>query len=269
MVEHVEAGGLRVAYRSRGEGRPVLLLHGGMLDGREWRRQLASLSDGWRVVAWDAPSCGRSEDPPPDWGLDDFARSAIALAGALGLDRPHVVGLSFGAGLALAVHGVDPGFARSLSLLSGYAGWPGSLPPDEVARRLAFCLAAATDPREPERADGLEFTSPDPAPEVLDALHEMSREARPAAYAVMGRAFAAADLRPLLPTIDIPVLVMHGAQDRRCPLPVGQALAAAIPTAELVVVPGAGHMLDLEAPDEVDRLLRRFFLRVEEAEARR
>ena len=60
----VEVGGLRVAYVRAGQGPPLILLHGGLSDHREWRRQVEDLSDGFTVVAWDAPGCGDSSDPP-------------------------------------------------------------------------------------------------------------------------------------------------------------------------------------------------------------
>lgn len=261
--------GLRIAYRSTGAGTPLLLLHGGMLDSRSWQRQLDGLSDRWHVVAWDAPGCGGSDDAPEGWSLDDIARCVVAFARALGLDRPHVVGLSFGAGLALAVERVEPSFARSLVLVSGYAGWSGSLPPEEVAARLAAVHDAAEHPRPPQLEDGLPFTGPNPPPEVLEELLEQTRAARPVNALVSARAFAEADLRPVLPRIAVPVLVVHGEHDKRAPRAVAEALAAAIPTASLVVLPGVGHVLNQEDAPALERVLRPFLLRAEDEPARR
>lgn len=268
-MESVLVDGLRVAYREAGAGPPVLLLHGGMSDSREWRHQLAALSDRWRVVAWDAPGCGGSDDPPAWWRLDDFARCVVGFSRELGLERPHLAGLSFGAALALAVQGVEPRFACSLALLSGYAGWAGSLPPDEVERRLAACLEAAAHPAEPQLEDALAFTGPHPDPGLLEEMLEVARDARPAGLAVAGRALAGADLRDVLPSIHVPALVVHGAEDRRCPPSVGQQIAAGIPGALFVMLPGVGHVLHQEAPDAVDAVLRPFFVSAEEHDGRR
>lgn len=254
----VDLGGLRVAYRRTGSGPPLLLLHGGMSDSREWRHQLADLSDAFTVVAWDAPGSGGSDDPPESWLLPDFADCAAALCRALRLDRPHVGGLSFGGGLALEVYRRHPRMVRSLSLLSSYAGWKGSLPPEEVDARLAACLDAARHPVDPTPAEVASFLGPEPSAELLAELVELGRGTRPVAYRVQGHAFAEADLREVLPRIAVPTLVVHGDADRRCPLPVGQALRAAIPSAELVVLPGVGHQCNLEAPALVNAALRRF-----------
>jgi pimeloyl-ACP methyl ester carboxylesterase len=268
-VHSVLVDGVRIAYRSAGAGPPLLLLHGGMLDSRSWQRQLAGWSDRWRVVAWDAPGCGGSDDAPDDWDLEGFARCLIGFCRALGLERPHLVGLSFGAGLTLAVQRVDPSFARSLVLVSGYAGWAGSLPPEEVAARLAAVRDAVEHPRPPLLEDGLPFTAVDPAPEVLEELLAQARSARPENALVAARAFADADLRAVLPGIAVPVLVVHGAEDRRAPRPVAEALAAAIPTASLVVLPGVGHVLNQEDAPALDAAVRPFLLRAEREPARR
>lgn len=92
---------------------------------------------------------------------------------------------------------------------------------------------------------------------------------RPNVYAVAGRAFAQADLRDVLPTIAVPTLVVHGAQDRRAPLPIGKALAAAIPGASLVALPDAGHVLNQEAPTALEAVLRPCLAAAEEEAPRR
>ena len=63
-MEHVDVGGLRVAFQRQGHGPVLLLLHGAVCDSRVWRVELESFSDAFTVVAWDAPGCGGSADPP-------------------------------------------------------------------------------------------------------------------------------------------------------------------------------------------------------------
>src|SRR5690606_15032144 len=89
--------GRELGYRRAGHGPPVLLLHDAVTDSRQWRPQLADLSDEFTVVAWDAPGCGGSFDPPATFTLADFADQAAALVRGLGLGSVHAVGLSFGA----------------------------------------------------------------------------------------------------------------------------------------------------------------------------
>ncbi|MCL7412208.1 MAG: alpha/beta hydrolase [ANME-2 cluster archaeon] len=113
-----------------------MLLHGALSDSREWHRQLDELSDDFTVVVWDAPGCGRSDDLPETFRLPDYADCLAAFIEEIVLVRPHVLGLSFGGGLALELYRRYPAIPRSLILASAYAGWAGSLPPEVVEERL-------------------------------------------------------------------------------------------------------------------------------------
>ena len=108
-MPEVEVAGLRIAYEQAGEGPPLVLLHGYVGDARStWGPQLDGLSDAFTVVAWDGPGAGRSDDPPDVFALSDFADCLAGFVAALGLERPHVAGLSFGGGLALELYRRHP-----------------------------------------------------------------------------------------------------------------------------------------------------------------
>lgn len=254
-----EVEGFRIGYRRAGEGPGLLLLHGGWSDSREWRRQLEGLSDEFSVVAWDAPGCGRSSDPPEVFSLADYADVVAGLIRVLGLGRPHLVGLSFGGGLAIEVVHRHPEAIRSLVLASAYAGWAGSLPPDVVEERLAAVLAGAEQPPDawvPSFLSGVFAGSV--APQLVDEVTGIMTEARAAGVRPMVTAFAEADLRGALGEIAVPTLLLHGERDDRAPLPVAHEINRGIPGSRLVVVPGAGHLLNLEASEAFNREIRRF-----------
>ncbi|MGY1684567.1 alpha/beta fold hydrolase [Geodermatophilus sp. SYSU D00867] len=262
-MDVVEAGGWTIAYHRAGAGAPLLLLHGAWSDGREWRPQLEGLSDGFDVVAWDAPGCGASPDPPADLTLAGYTDAVAAFVGGLGLGRVHLCGLSFGGGLALAVWQRHPEVVRSLVLASAYAGWRGSLPPEEVEARLRR-VRAELDRPPAEWVDGYLpgfFAGPVPQ-ETLDLVRAVVLDVRPAGTRSMLTAFADADLRDVLPTVAVPTLLLHGTEDVRAPRPVAEALHAAIPGSQLVLLPGVGHVVNLEAPAAFDAAVRRFLLAV-------
>jgi pimeloyl-ACP methyl ester carboxylesterase len=236
-----------------------MLLHSGWSDGRQWAGQLERLADRFDVVAWDAPGCGESDDPPQAPALGDYADALAGLAAALGLDRPHLCGLSWGGGLALEVWRRHPRLPRSLVLAGAYAGWAGSLPPAEVRSRMERVLAESRRPPE-EWAEGyLEGFFAGPVNEEVRAAQlRMVLDVRPAGTVAMVRAFAEADLRPALADVAVPVLVINGGRDARASPDVARRLHAAIPGAELVLLPGVGHVVNLEAPEAFERELRRF-----------
>jgi pimeloyl-ACP methyl ester carboxylesterase len=258
-VHSVDVAGIRVAYERAGEGQPLVLLHGAVSDSRVWAPQLDALADEFAVVAWDAPGCGRSEDPPGSFRLPEYADSLAGLLAALGLGPAHVVGHSFGGALALELACRHPELVSTLIVVGGYAGWAGSLPAAEVERRLRFALEAADrlpGGFDPESMPGL--FSEKLSPESAVALGTMMSESRPVATRAMALALAEADLREALPSIDAPTLLLYGDADERSPLPVAADLHGRIATSTLVVLPGLGHMCTLEDPDLVNAEIRAF-----------
>ena len=101
-MQDVMIGTLQIAYQLVGEGPPLELLHGGCgLSSTVWSYQLAGLADEFTVVAWDMPGCGKSTDPPEAFRASDYAECLAEFIEALGLERPCLLGHSFGGALAL------------------------------------------------------------------------------------------------------------------------------------------------------------------------
>jgi pimeloyl-ACP methyl ester carboxylesterase len=258
-MDRVETRLGTIAYRRAGRGPPLLLLHGGLSDGRSWAPQLDSLAREYDVIAWDAPGCGGSSDPTTDLRLADYATAAAELVHALDVGPVHLVGHSFGAGLALDVCARHPSLVGSLVLSGAYAGWRGSLPPEEVESRLRRGFADLAQPPE-TWVDGYLagfFSRAAPARTVA-AVRAMMLDVRPAGARSMMTAFADADLRDVLSTIAVPTLLIYGAEDVRAPRDVAEALHANIPDSRLVFIATAGHDVNLEAPAEYDAAVLAF-----------
>lgn len=261
-AESVQVGDRRVAYRRTGEGPVLLLLHGAVCDSRVWRLAASAFSDDHTVVAWDAPGCGESSDPPDDFRMPEFADCLAAFIDALALETPHVIGHSWGSALALELCLRHPNLVRSLILVGGYAGWAGSLPSDDVQRRLTFALAAAdaieTGEWNPRSMPGL-FSDALP-PEHAAELVEIMSAIRPAGTRTMAHALAECDLRSRLGDVVAPTLLVYGDADERSPLSVAHELHRAIPHSSLAVMPGLGHLCLLEDPDAFEAVVRSFLV---------
>lgn len=264
-MEHVEIGPLRIGFRRAGDGPVLLLLHGAVSDSRVWRGTFDAFAERNTVVAWDAPGCGESTDPPESYRMADFVDCLCDFVDALHLEPAHVLGHSWGSTLALAWCHRRPGLVRSLIMVGGYAGWAGSLPPDEVALRLGFALAAAdaidASEWEPKSMPGL--FSDVMSPERVEELIRIMSEIRIAGTRTMAHALAEADLRPVLGDIDTPTLVLAGDRDERSPLSVARDLHQAIPGSKLAVLHGLGHECYLEDPVAFDDAVRAFLDAVE------
>jgi pimeloyl-ACP methyl ester carboxylesterase len=110
-MEMTEVNGLRIAYERAGAGPPLVLLHGYVGDGpTTWRRQIEGSPTNSRSFAWDAPGAGRSSDPPESFGMAGYADTLAGFVDRLGLEKPHVAGLSFGGALALEFYRRHPPF---------------------------------------------------------------------------------------------------------------------------------------------------------------
>jgi pimeloyl-ACP methyl ester carboxylesterase len=255
----VDVANIRVAFERRGHGPPLVLLHGAVSDSRWWRPQIEDLSRDFTVVAWDAPGCGRSSDPPDSYRLPDYADCLAVLIERLELGRPHVIGLSFGGGLAIEFHHRHPEVAKTLVLGSAYAGWAGSLSPDEVRKRLEKGLRDSRRPRE-EVVESWVSTvfSPSASPQVVEEAKAIMSGFHPVGMRVMLKAFAEADLSGALEQIDVPTLLLYGEEDVRSPLAVARRLHEAIGRSELVVIPEVGHATNLEAPETFNAEVRSF-----------
>ena len=258
-MEMIEVGGLRIAYDRAGAGPPLVLIHGGVGDGvATWRRQFEGLCGEFTVVAWDAPGAGGSSDPPESFGMAGYADCLAGFVNRLGLERPHVAGLSFGGMLALEFHRRHPAIPRTLTLVSAYAGWGGSLPADVAEQRLQQLLALADLP--PGEFVGTllpTMFSEAAAREDVDEFGASMLAFHPAGLRAMARA-CAEDLRGALPGINVPTLLVYGDQDVRAPLTIAEDLQAAIPGSTLVVLPDTGHVCNIEAPEAFNGAVRNF-----------
>jgi pimeloyl-ACP methyl ester carboxylesterase len=258
-VEWVTVNAIRVAFEQAGAGPALVLVHGAVSDSRVWQPQVDGLANEFSVVAWDAPGCGQSGDPPESFRLAEYADVLAGLIATLGLGPAHVLGHSFGGALSLELVRRHPEAIETLILVGGYAGWAGSLPAAEVERRLAFALDAADrlpGGFEPASMPGL--FSQKMSSETAAALTTIMSESRPIATRAMAYALAETDLREALPSISVPTLIINGDADTRSPLNVAEDLHRRIPASTLVVLPGLGHECYLEDPDRFNAEVRTF-----------
>jgi pimeloyl-ACP methyl ester carboxylesterase len=257
-VELIRTNRVEIAYERVGQGPPLVFAHGAAEDGRVWRPQLAALADEFTVVAWDEPGAGRSSDVPADFSLTDYASCLAAVIEALGSGPAHVAGLSWGSTVVLELYRHDPGLVATLILIGAYAGWKGSLTAHELAarvervRQMLAAPAEAFDPTLPGLFAG------EPPAEFVPLLEEVAADVRAESLQTQLLVMADADQRDLLPRIAVPTLLIWGELDARSPLSLARQFEETIPETELVVIPGAGHVSQLERPEQFNDAVRKF-----------
>jgi len=170
-----------------------------------------------------------------------------------------VAGLSWGGGLALELYHRHPTVLSTLILASAYAGWAGSLPAEVVEQRLQLMLRNSELPPD-QWAPALIRTlvTEKATADMVDELTSIISELHPAATRVAMRAFAEADLRDVLPRIDVPTLLLCGEEDVRAPQSVWDPLHARIRGSKCVIIPAVGHVIDIEAAERFNAEVRAF-----------
>ena len=249
---------MEIAYERVGQGPPLVFVHGAAEDGRVWRPQLAALADEFTVVAWDEPGAGRSSDVPADFGLADYAGCLAAVLEALGLGPAHVAGISWGSTVVQELYRLHPGRVATLILIGAYAGWKGSLPADEVAARVEGVRRRLAAPAEDFDPTLPGLFAGDPPAEFVPLLDEIAAEVRAESLETQLSLMAQTDQRDLLVRIAVPTLLIWGELDARSPLSVARRFQETIPETELVVIPGAGHLSQLERPEQLNEAVRKF-----------
>ncbi len=144
-------------------------------------------------------------------------------------------------------------------LASAYAGWMGSLPEDEITRRLELTIAQTYErPDQWVRGWTSGLVTAAAPPHVVEHVKSMVSAFHPVGARAMTRAVAEADLRAVLPRVEVPTLLIYGDNDVRSPVHVAEALHAQIPGSALVVIQGPGHACNAEAPDRFNAEVRAF-----------
>jgi pimeloyl-ACP methyl ester carboxylesterase len=254
-----EVNGHSVAYRDVGEGPPLVLLHGFLCDSRCWRPQLEDLSDSFRVLAWDAPGAGSSSDPPDLFTTTDWAQCLAAFLDVVGTERAQILGLSWGGILAQEFYRSYPDRVLTLILCDSYAGWKGSLPESACKKRLQRCFLESSLPAEEFVARWVpEFFTEAAHHDLKEEMRVVVSEFHPLGFRLMAKSSADTDTTDLLPNIGVPTLLVWGDDDRRSPMNIAEQFRDAIPNAELAIIANAGHVSNMEQPEEFNAQVRRF-----------
>ena len=248
------ANGTTLFHDLRGpDGAPVVAFSNSIGTTLEmWDAQAAALSQRFRVLRYDTRGHGRSPTVVGGTTMEDLADDLAGLLDALGIRRAHVVGLSLGGMTAQMLAVRRPDLVDHLVLMATAAHLPGDWP-QRAALVQAQGMAAIAD------AVVARWFTPafrdDPS---VAALRDRFTAIDPAGYAACCLAIAGMDLRPLIPGITAPTLVVMGADDPATPPATGEAIRALVPGAELAVIPRAAHILAMEQAGRVNRLLLDF-----------
>jgi 3-oxoadipate enol-lactonase len=254
------ARGLEFSYVAHGKGPTLVLLHAFPLSKAMWEPQIRALADDCHVVAIDLRGFGASQVTDGVFSLDDMADDVHAVITKLGHDQIVLGGLSMGGYIAFAYMRRHPATVRGLVLADTR---PGVDTPEALEKRQAMIkdvLANGTRAvaRSFPRA-AVSTATAEGHPELLERMRVWIQDTAPTSIAGAQRALATrADSTATLSAIRVPTLVIVGEEDAITPPSEAEAMAAAIPGAQLVRIPGAGHLANLEQPEAFNAAVRTF-----------
>jgi 3-oxoadipate enol-lactonase len=240
-------GPRQLAYESVGSGPALVLVHAFPFDSRMWRKTAATLSGPRRVITPDMRGFGLSDLGSGDFSIADMADDVAALLDALKLPAATVGGMSMGGYVALAFARRHRDRLQSLILADTKAA--SDTPEARQGREAAITLV---------ETQGVAALLEKQIPRLLSASASESLRAEVRALGAQPPNAVIAAIRALrdrpdrtaeLPKISVPTLVVVGTQDALSPPEDGRAMAAAIPKARVLEIPGAGHLSNLENPD--------------------
>jgi len=256
--------GARIHYEVHGAGAPVLLIMGLGSNAYGWHRAIQWLAPHYEVIAFDNRGTGRSDVPDGAYSIAQMAADAAAVLDAVGHASAHVVGASLGGMIAQRFALTFPERLRTLVLVCTTPGGQhavragddvlgalvqGGDDPSTVYRRNAwFLYSETTRTAFPERIEE-------------DLVYRNKIPTVPACYLGQLQAAMGHDTWEELPALTVPTLVVHGDADVLIPTENGRLLAQRIAGAELVIIAGAGHMLQSDGGDTIREAVLAFLAR--------
>lgn len=252
----IKTAGQRVRYRVRGEGPPLLMIHGIGAPLELWRPLESRLSD-FCTITVDPPGAGHSSTPRGRFSMRQFAEVMDDLLTHLRLDRANVLGLSLGGMMALELARRSPERVEKLVLASTSCGWsPNPMTMSIVATPVRYYARRHHEQDAPVRYD--QQVEQDPS--LLRLQWELRGDYTPSVrgYLVQLRAALTWSSRPWLRRLEMPVLAIAGSDDSIVPVANSRTIASAVRDGRLEVVPGGKHLCLFKESVKTSRLIRDF-----------
>lgn len=252
--------GRQLHYETRGSGPALLLIQGLSGTHLAWGEPfLNELGDDLQVISYDHRGIGLSGDAGGPFTIADLAADAAALLGELGIEHAHVVGISMGGMVAQELALAEAGLLLTLTLGCTYAGGEGSrLTDPAVIQRLM--VASMSGDRDLALRTGWEVNASAAfaaAPGNFEQFRAMA-ERLPAPIPVLLQQMQATlvhDTSDRLSSLDVPTLVIHGAEDQMLDVSNARHIAAMIPGARLEILEDTGHIFWWERPHDAAKLV--------------
>jgi pimeloyl-ACP methyl ester carboxylesterase len=264
--QYCHIGSRTIGYLDSAPGdkrrRTYVLLHAFPIGASLWEPQMRSIPEGWRLVTPDLRGFGGTTELDTLSGLSigDYAQDVIDLLAELGVARAVIGGCSMGGYVAFALYQAAPKLFEGLVLANTRAG--ADSPESRANRRSMLALVDREGPSGIARdmmPKLLGRTTRDTNATAEATIRRLIKQQSPVAIkTAIHRMMLRPDSMPLLAQITVPTLVVTGEEDDLIPVDESRKMAAGIKGAKLVIIPGAGHLANLEQPEAFNAALNAF-----------
>jgi pimeloyl-ACP methyl ester carboxylesterase len=252
--------GINIDYRDEGRGTPVILIHAFPMNQAMWDDQVLALAPISRVITMDLRGFGTSDIPLGPYWMALMASDVRGLMAHLAIERAVLVGLSMGGYVAMSFYRNFPDSVSGLVFADTRAAADNA---EGRERRFASALKAERDGVEGIVDEMvhvlLSQTAIDTRPDLVHRVRQIALRNRPQGLAAAQRGMAA---RPestlMLGTIDCPALVIAGSEDRLSTPEETRGWQERIPNSRLAIIPEAGHLSNIEQPDDFNSAVADF-----------
>ncbi|MCU0571642.1 MAG: alpha/beta hydrolase [Syntrophobacteraceae bacterium] len=260
-------GEVRIYFEAHGEGAPLMLISGLSGGVSSWYGQVPFFAERYRTITFDNRGAGRSDMPPGPYAMRQFAEDALCVLDHLGIERALVMGLSMGGMIAQELALLAPSRIMALALGCTHHGGEHRVGPSREVMAVLVNNDGLTQDQIVEKNLPIflsrRFLTEEPHEVELYRRAQLSTELQPeSAFHAQLAAIVGFDSRERLGSLTAPTLIITGTEDLLVPKENAHLLAAAMPGAELVEIPGAAHALHAECRDLLNELVHRFFQRI-------
>jgi 3-oxoadipate enol-lactonase len=249
-----QANGSTLAYERIGAGIQLVLIHGFPLDHSIWNEVTPLLAATFDLILPDLRGFGESVSATPSWTMTDLAEDIASLLDHLGIESAYIAGHSMGGYAALAFAKKHPQRVRGLALVASQTA---ADTPEKRGERQAQAQQVARDGIGETVAGLTKKLSTDQHVQIF--IQDLMQNQKPAGFVGSLHAMAGReDTLSALVDSSFSVVLIHGDADSMIPLQRARDIRASVPRAQLVVLPGAGHMPMMESPQRVAEALNHF-----------
>jgi 2-hydroxy-6-oxonona-2,4-dienedioate hydrolase len=270
--QYIEVNNTSIRYQdSAGEGDVVLLTHGIGSSLEIWAEQMKGMSANYRVIVWDIPGHGLSGFGKQPYEIADFAQFAWEFLDKLKIQRVNLVGNSMGGAISIQMYGLQPTRVKKIALLnSANLGREVPLPFQLMALPFLGRFMAQPNQMAIDQQINAIFLKPAAVSAELKAVikRNVLREGAQQAFlntlkkmtTVRGqKASLVKKAKDILLSTEIPILFIHGRQDKVIPCAHSQEVQKITPNSKLEIIENCGHTPQIEKPDKIQTILNDFF----------